>query len=219
MTSPAAVLFDNDGLLLDTELLWTRAEIVLFERHGLAFTDDHKRALLGSAQPRQGLLLAEALGEPPQAGPQLSADLHDLVMEEIAHGVEPMPGALELLARARDDGLTLGLASNSPRAFVEGVVAEAAIAGYFDAILSAQDVEHPKPAPDLYLMLAARLGVDPRDCIALEDSPTGVAAARAAGAFTIGVPSFPGVTLDDADLVCDSLTDPRVAQTLGISVA
>jgi HAD superfamily hydrolase (TIGR01509 family) len=215
-SSPAAVMFDNDGLLLDTESLWTRAEIALFARYGLTFTDDHKRALLGSAQPRQGLLLAEALGEPPEAGPQLSADLHDLVMDEIAHGVEPMPGAIELLARAREAGLTLGLASNSPRAFVDGTIAAAGTAEAFEAVLSGDDVAHPKPAPDLYLALAARLHVDPAQCVALEDSPTGVAAARAAGALTIGIPSFPGVTLDDADIVCDSLSDPRVAEILGL---
>jgi HAD superfamily hydrolase (TIGR01509 family) len=213
---PAAVLFDNDGLLLDTELLWTRAEIALFARDGIAFTDDHKRRLLGTAQPRQGLLLAEMLGRPAEQGPQLSADLHDLVMDEIDHGVDAMPGALSLLARVRDAGLTLGLASNSPSEFVDRVTTAGGIADRFDAILSAQDVEHPKPAPDLYLALASRLGVDPAQCVALEDSPTGVAAARAAGAFTIGVPSFPGVTLDDADLVCTSLEDPRVADRLGI---
>src|SRR5262249_14810534 len=169
--TPAAVLCANDGLLLNTEMLWTRAEIALFERYDLAFTADHKRTLLGTAQPRQGLLLAEMLGEPPEAGPRLSADLHDLVMDEIDHGVEPMPGALELLARAREAGLTVGLASNSPRPFVDGTIAAAQIAHAFDAILSGDDVEHPKPAPDLYLALAARLDADPARCVALEDSP------------------------------------------------
>jgi HAD superfamily hydrolase (TIGR01509 family) len=213
---PAAALFDNDGLLLDTEMLWTRAERVLFTRYGLTFTDDHKRTLLGTAQPRQGLLLAEMLGEPAEAGPSLSADLHDLAMDEIGHGVEPMPGALELLARAGEAGLRLGLASNSPRAFVDGTTQAAGIVGRFDVILSGSDVTHPKPAPDLYLALAQRLGVDAASCVAFEDSPTGVAAARAAGAFTVGIPSFPGVTLEAANLVCDSLNDPRVADILGL---
>jgi len=213
---PAAALFDNDGLLLDTESLWTRAEVALFARYGRTFTDDHKRRLLGTAQPRQGLLLAEMLDEPPEAGPRLSADLNDLAMDAIDHGVEPMPGALAILARVREAGLTLGLASNSPRPFVRGTIGAAGIADAFDAILTGDDVAHPKPAPDLYLELAARLGADPARCVALEDSPTGVSAARAAGAFTIGIPSFPGVTLDDADLVCESLNDPRVAEILGL---
>jgi len=81
-------------------------------------------------------------------------------------------------------------------------------------VLSAQDVAHPKPAPDLYVELARALGADASDCVALEDSPTGVAAARAAGAFVIGVPSLDGVVLADAHLVATSLADPRVLARL-----
>ncbi len=215
---PAAVMFDNDGLLLDTELLWTRAEEKLFERYGATFTVDDKRAMLGSSGDRQAHLLATALQQPDR-GEELRVELYDLVMVETRGGAEPMPGALDLLARVRAQGLPLGLASNSQRPFVEAVIAAAGIADAFDAVLSADDVDQPKPAPDLYVALANQLGTTAERCVALEDSPTGVAAARAAGAYTIGVPSFPGVVLDDADLVCPSLTDPRVAAALGISAA
>jgi beta-phosphoglucomutase-like phosphatase (HAD superfamily) len=81
-------------------------------------------------------------------------------------------------------------------------------------VLSADDVARPKPAPDLYVELARALGADAGACVALEDSPTGVAAARAAGSFVIGVPSLEGVVLDEADLVADSLADPRVLARL-----
>ena len=175
-------------------------------------------ALLGTAQPRQGLLLAEMLGEPAEQGPQLSADLHDLVMDEIDHGVDADARRARVSSRAcAMTGLTLGLASNSPSRVRRGRGRR----GRRDRRPLRRDPVGPgRRAPQARAgplsRARARLGVDPRECVALEDSPTGVAAARAAGAFTIGVPSFPGVTLDDADLVCTSLDGPaRRRQALG----
>jgi HAD superfamily hydrolase (TIGR01509 family) len=206
----AAVLFDNDGLLLDTEILWTRAEIVLFERRGATFTMENKLDLIGSSGPVAEAKVERMLGLPGQ-GAALMAELHELVMEEALRGVEPMPGALELLDRIE---VPVGVASNSPRPFVERTLEAAGLRGHFGCVLSADDVAHPKPAPDLYVELARGLGADPADCVALEDSATGVAAARAAGAFVIGVPSLEGVVLDEADLVAPSLSDPRVLARL-----
>jgi HAD superfamily hydrolase (TIGR01509 family) len=210
LTPPAAVLFDNDGLLLDTEVLWTRAEIVLFERRGATFTIEHKRDLIGSSGPVAEAKVERMLGLPGE-GPALMAELHELVMEEARGGVEPMPGALALLEAIT---VPIGVASNSPRSFVERTLDVSGLRDRFGCILSADDVAHPKPAPDLYIELARGLGADPAQCVALEDSPTGVAAARAAGAFVIGVPSLEGIVLDDADLVAASLADPRVAARL-----
>ena len=95
--SLAAVLFDNDGLTLDTEPAWTRAETTLFARHGSTFTTDHKRDLLGTA-PADGGRQARARcsGVP---GDELNAELHELVLEEVAAGVEPMPGAVDAAGR------------------------------------------------------------------------------------------------------------------------
>jgi HAD superfamily hydrolase (TIGR01509 family) len=207
---PKAVLFDNDGLLLDTEVLWTRAEVDLFERHGLAFTIEHKRELIGTSGAVSEATIERQLGRPGD-GAALMAQLHEMVMEEALRGVEPMPGAVELLD-ALD--VPVGVASNSPRPFVDRALAVSGLRERFACVLSADDVSRPKPAPDLYLELARALGADPGACVALEDSPTGVAAARAAGAFVIGVPSLDGVVLDEADLVATSLADPRVLARL-----
>jgi HAD superfamily hydrolase (TIGR01509 family) len=108
----------------------------------------------------------------------------------------------------------VGVASNSPRTFVERTLEVAGLRDRFACVLSADDVAHPKPAPDVYVALARGLGADPAACVALEDSPTGVAAARAAGAFVIGIPSLDGMVLDEADLVVESLADPRVLARL-----
>ena len=99
--SLAAVLFDNDGLTLDTEPAWTRAETTLFARHGSTFTMEHKRSLLGTAPPVAAAKLEAMLGVP---GDVLNAELHELVLVEVAAGVEPMPGAVDLLSALRAAG-------------------------------------------------------------------------------------------------------------------
>jgi HAD superfamily hydrolase (TIGR01509 family) len=209
-----AVVFDNDGLLLDTEEAWTRAERTLFARHGGSFEAEHKRALLGTSRATAAVKL-EAMLALPGRGLELVDECHELVMEEALAGVPPRPGALELLQAIRDSGKSVGLASNSSGEFVERVLSVAGLLnGHFDVIVTADDVEHPKPAPDLYLAACAALGAAPQRSAALEDSQTGVAAARAAGLFTIAVPYFPDVAIDGASLRADSLADPRVARAL-----
>jgi HAD superfamily hydrolase (TIGR01509 family) len=209
---PAAALLDNDGLTLDTEPAWTRAEVALFARHGQTFTMDHKRELLGTSPATSAIKLEVMIGCP---GDELSAELYDLVLEEVGAGVEPMPGATALLAALRAAGVPLGMVSNSRRGFVELGLKAAGLDGAFDVIVTAEDVAQPKPAPDAYLAAARALGADPSACVVLEDSPTGLAAARATGALTIGVPSLPGVALE-ADVVAPSLEDRAVWRALGV---
>jgi HAD superfamily hydrolase (TIGR01509 family) len=209
---PAAALFDNDGLTLDTEPAWTRAEIALFARYGVVFTMEHKRELLGTAPVESARRLERMLGRP---GPELSNELYELAVEEVAGDVDPMPGAVALLAALGAAGVPVGLVSNARRRFVERGLRSAGLLKAFAVIVSADDVARPKPAPDPYLAGAAALGVEAGACAVLEDSPTGLAAGRAAGALTIGVPSLQGVTLD-ADVVASSLEDPAVWRALGL---
>ena len=210
-----AAVFDNDGLLLDTEEAWTRAEVRLFAGHGSTFTMDHKRDLIGSSHTVAATKLEAMLGLPGQ-GEALRDELVVLVHEEAAaEPVLPRPGAVELLDALREAGVPLGLASNSMRPFVELVLASAGVADRFDVVVCGDEVARPKPAPDLYLAACAGLGVDPQAAVALEDSPTGVVAARAAGMLVIGVPYLDGITLD-ADVVAASLAAPEVFEALGL---
>jgi HAD superfamily hydrolase (TIGR01509 family) len=211
---PAAVVFDCDGLLVDTETLWTRAERELFRRHGRAFTLDDKKALLGTGWVAGGRVLERLLDRPGDAE-ELAQTLLALVTEEVERGVEPLPGALALVAELRGR-LPLGLASNSPRGFVDAVLTRGGFdVADFAACVAGDELENPKPAPDAYLEACARLGVEPSAAVALEDSPLGVASARAAGLFVIGVPSLPELELD-ADLVAPSLADPHLREALGL---
>src|ERR1043165_4697981 len=214
MLLPAAVVFDNDGLLLDTESVWTRAEQDLFERRGTEFTPADKRELVGTSAEIAGGILERRLGEPGRAA-ELIEELNELVVAELEHGVEAMIGARELLERLGARGTPIGLVSNSPLRFVQRSIEIVGLEGLFDVVLSAHGVAAPKPAPDPYLEAGRRLGVEPGlSVVALEDSPTGVAAARAAGLTVIGVPSVEGVILDEAHHLADSLLDDVVARRL-----
>jgi HAD superfamily hydrolase (TIGR01509 family) len=211
-----AVIFDNDGLLLDTEEAWTRAERDLFERHGREFTIEHKRALLGNAHAVAAVKLETMLGQ-PGAGAQLWSELDALVMEEARAGVTPRPGARELLEELAARGTPVAIASNSMRAFVERVLGVSGLPlGGVGAIVTVDDVEHPKPAPDIYLAACRALGAAPARSAALEDSPPGVLSARAAGLYVIAVPYLEGHDLDGASLIAPSLADPSVTAALGI---
>jgi HAD superfamily hydrolase (TIGR01509 family) len=210
--NPAAALFDNDGLTLDTERAWTRAEQALFARYGKTFTMDHKRELLGTAPAVSAAKLERMLGQP---GPTLSDELYALAIEEVGKTAEPMPGAVALLAALAQAGVPVGLVSNARRQFVEPALRAAGLHDAFAVVVTVDDVARPKPAPDAYLAAAVALGAEPAACAVLEDSPTGLAAGRAAGALTIGIPSLPGVVLE-ADVIAASLEDPAVWRALGL---
>jgi len=216
VAAPDAVLFDNDGLLLDTESVWTRAEQDLFERRGTAFTPADKRELVGTSAAIAGRVLERRLQEPGRAA-ELIEELNALVVAELEHGVEAMIGAVDLLRRLRDRGTPIGLVSNSPLVFVRRSLELVGFENHFDVVLSAHEVAAPKPAPDPYLEACRRLAVEPGPAVvALEDSPTGVAAARAAGLTVIGVPSIEGFALEEAHHLAGSLLDEVVAHRLAL---
>ncbi|HET7507295.1 MAG TPA: HAD family phosphatase [Solirubrobacterales bacterium] len=212
---PDAVVFDNDGLLLDTESVWTRAEQDLFDLRGAEFTPADKLELVGTSAEIAGGILERRLGEPGRAA-ELIEELNELVVAELEHGVEAMLGARELLERLQGK-VPIGLVSNSPLRFVRRSIELTGFEDFFDVVLSAHEVAAPKPAPDPYLEACRRLGVEPGpEVVALEDSPTGVAAARAAGLTVIGIPSVEGVLLDEAHHLAESLLDEVVMQRLAL---
>jgi HAD superfamily hydrolase (TIGR01509 family) len=211
-----AVIFDNDGLLLDTESVWTRAERDLFERRGADFAPADKRELVGTSAEVAGAILERRLGEPGRAA-ELIEELNGLVVAELEHGVEAMVGARELLHSLRTRATPIALVSNSPLRFMRRSLEIVGFEDHFDAVVSAHEVAAPKPAADAYLEACRRLGVGAGpSVVALEDSPTGVAAARAAGLTVIGVPSIEGIALEEADHLAASLLDDVIARRLSL---
>jgi HAD superfamily hydrolase (TIGR01509 family) len=202
-----AVVFDCDGLLVDTETGWTRAETRIFAEHGHGFGVEQKKLVIGGTLEAAGAAMADYFGRPGE-GPALAARLYGLVAEELSAGADPLPGARELVV-ALGDRVPIAVASNSPRVFVDAALGTAGLGDLFKHVYAADDVEHAKPAPDLYLAACAGLGADPARSIAFEDSRTGVTSANAAGMFVVGVPSLPGVVLDVNETFA-ALTDPAL---------
>jgi HAD superfamily hydrolase (TIGR01509 family) len=202
-----AVVFDCDGLLVDTEACWTRAETTLFAAHGLAFGPGQKALLIGRTMEAASATMAEYFGR-PGTGAEVAADLLGLVRAELASGAGPLPGALDLI-RTLAGRVPMAVASNSLRELLDLALMSAGLAGFFEHTFAGDEVEQGKPAPDLYLAACERLGATPGRCVAFEDSATGIAAARAAGMFLAVVPSLADRELDH-DWLGASLADAEV---------
>lgn len=201
----SAVVFDCDGLLLDTESCWSRAEAALFAHYGFGFGPAEKDLLIGRTLEAACDNIADHIGQ-PGAGPQLQSELLPRVEAELATAVEAMPGARDLLKHLAGR-IPLAIATNSPRTMLNAALATSGLADFFEVSVAADEVDHPKPDPRLYLAAFDQLGAHPSSGVALEDSATGVAAVRAAGAFLITVPSQPGKRLD-GDYITSTLADP-----------
>jgi HAD superfamily hydrolase (TIGR01509 family) len=165
-------------------------------------------AVIGTSYEHTSVYFADRLGLPREQGAALVSEMLELMHGLVRHEVDARPGAVELVARLTAlEGVSLGLASNSPRYLVDDALATAGLADAFEVIVTSDDVEHAKPAPDIYRLACERLGVSPSDAIALEDSASGVAAAKAAGLTVIGVPQFAETDVSAADRVIDSLEE------------
>lgn len=200
-----AVVFDMDGLLVRTDPTWVRAKSILFERHGISFHPSDQRAVFGAAEVQSATYFTHRLGLPATEIENIRSQYMDIVHELFLEPVEVNPGAAELI-EALAGTVPLGLASNTRRSLVDEILAGTPFARRFDAIATGDEVD-PKPAPDVYLLTCARLRVRPGAAVALEDSPLGVAAAKAAGMACIGVPSDRDHPLVEADHRVESLTE------------
>ena len=205
----SAIVFDCDGLLVDTEPAWTIGETAVFAENGFDFGPEQKRLVIGKSISASTDAMADYFGR-PGTGRELIDHLLELVEEQLLLGVVPLPGVVALLD-AIGDRVPIAVASNSSRAFLNVSLKASGLLDRFTVSVSADEVEHPKPHPDVYLEAFARLGANPSLGVALEDSATGIASARASGAFVLTVPSLPDGH-SDGDYITPSLVDPAVLQ-------
>ena len=204
-----AVLFDMDGLLIDSEPLWFEVETEVMTRLGGTWTPADQEALLGSSLDRSVryfLERARVSADPAEIGEWMVGGIVAKVRDR---GVTIMPGATALVADVAASGLPYALVTSSQRRFVDAVLARTGLR--FPVVVTGSDVTRAKPDPEPYLLAARRLGVPPAHCLVLEDSITGVTAAEAAGCFVVAVPTLGGIEPRPGRWVRSSLRGADVA--------
>ena len=212
-----AVVFDLDGLLFDTEALFFRVASEMLRERGKEFTVDIMRAMIGRQPATSGLAFKTMAGldDEPEA---LMAEAKGRFEALLDTAVHPMPGLIALLAHLKKLGLPLGVGTSSGRVYAERLLRNHQIRDRFEVVLCREDVVRHKPDPEIYRTAAERLGASPAETLVLEDTPTGLAAAKAAGTFAVGVPHdfSPADDLAAADLIVASLDDPALKARLDL---
>lgn len=211
--APAALLWDMDGLLVDSEPLWTIAERELFAGWGLDFTPATKAAMVGLRMDAAVRVVLDVAG--PRAAGETPSGVADRLLRRMAElfrtELPLLPGVLALLTAARDEHIPQALVSSSYRVLVDAVLA--AVPGHpFAVAVAGDEVRHGKPHPEPYLTAAARLGAPAGRCVVLEDTPAGARAGAAAGASVVYCPSVAGAgEAEEGWWAVRSLTEVTVA--------
>ena len=207
-----AVVFDLDGVILQTEEVWDEVRGRYVVEQGGRYDEEAQRAMMGMSAPEWSRYLHEELGV-PRTPEQISADIVRLMEARYRERLPLIPGAREAVERLAGRW-PLGLASSSNRPLIDAALELSGLDRFFTATVSSEEVARGKPAPDVYLEAARRLGVDPERCVAVEDSHSGIRSAKSAGMRVIAIPnrSFPPDpdALAAADLVLDSIDELTV---------
>lgn len=181
------VIFDMDGTLVDSEIIWNIAESEMFADRGIDYTDEIRQHIIGMRLDEMFITLADVCGL-TESVEVLTAELEERMLALIPVKVEAKPGALEIIEYVANLGVPYCIASSSPQSIIDATVVSQGWSDLIPHTYSANVVPLGKPAPDIYLYAAKQLGVDPAGCLALEDSPAGSRAAVAAGMTCYAVP-------------------------------
>jgi len=217
MSKIRAVVFDMDGLMFNTEDVYSLAGEELLGRRGKVFSKELKNAMMG-LPPRPSFEAMIQHCNLSESWQELAAESNDIYLRLLPKHIRPMPGLFELLAALERAGLPKAVATSSARRITEVTLAQFDLARQFAFVLTAEDIVHGKPHPEVYLKTAERLGVAPAHMAVLEDSNTGCRAASAAEAFCIAVPGPHSRDHDFsmASAIVDGLNDARLWQLLGL---
>lgn len=206
-----AVVFDLDGLMFNTEMIYDQVGDELLRRRGKQMTPDLKLAMIGRRAQESLTFMIDMHGLTDTVD-ELLEESHTLFFETAADRLAPMPGLHELLEFIETHQLPKGVATSSSHGYVQRVVGPFGLLPRFNIILASEDVAQGKPHPEIYLKAADKLGIAPSEMVVLEDSQNGINAAAAAGAVAIAVPHDHTRHHDfrRATLIADRLDDPRV---------
>jgi len=204
-----AVVFDLDGVIVDSEQVWDDVRETYTREHGGTYTDRATRDMMGMSSLEWSRYMAEELGVPGTPD-EINAAVVERMLERYGSAPPLIPGAVEAVRRVAAQW-PLAIASSSNPQLIEVVVRVSGLADVFETAVSSQEVPRGKPAPDVYLEAARRLGIDAARCAAVEDSHNGIRSARAAGMRVVAVPNphFPpdDEALAEADVVLRSIDE------------
>ncbi len=214
-----AVAFDMDGLMVNTEELYTIVGDTLLRRRGRRFTAELKREMMGLPGPQAYRVMIDRSGI--DATPEeLAGEADAIFVGLLPTRLEPLPGLFGILSRLEARGIPRCVATSSSRGFAQRVLRGIGVWDRIQFLLTAEDVERGKPHPDIYLAAAEKFGVSPGQMMVLEDSQNGVRAALQSGALTIAVPGSESREHDfsDAHCIAQSLADPQVLRYLDFAL-
>lgn len=220
MTQIRAVTFDLDGLMFNTEDIYPMALDRTCQGRGAMYGAELREQMMGRPGKTALKILIDALAwDTTIESIQSETDSH--LRELLPMYLQTMPGLIELLSTLELHNIPKAIGTSSRRWFVDAVLAPFELSSRFETILTAEDVTHGKPEPEIYLKAAERLGVAPHEMAVLEDSTNGCRAALAAGCVAIAVPNehTKSFVFPDVHLMVESLADPRLYERLGIATA
>lgn len=183
-----ALLFDMDGLMIDSESIYWDVERQMARRRGIRVHDDTLRRMMGRSQMDSMRIFAADCGITQESTEELLVEREAMMIERYLKGVDPMPGLREILKRFHGT-LWLAVVTSSPRKFTDVLLPSLGIAGLFEVVQTGDEIVRGKPDPEIYLRAISKLDLKASECIVLEDSHAGSLAAHRAGAYVIAVPS------------------------------
>lgn len=214
----STVIFDMDGVMIDSEPLWEKTERILLARRGIDYSPDYRDKIVGLNQRDSGRLLVDTFN--------LEETVEEIINERISiltsiyeKELEVIPALVPLLEQLGGEGYRLAVASSSPLRVVNFVLDMFSLHGHFLAVVSGESVGNGKPHPDIYIHTAERLGAAPAECVAIEDSINGLRSAKGAGMYCIAIPDkrLTAEQFGSADVILDSLDEltPETIKSLG----
>jgi beta-phosphoglucomutase len=202
------VLFDMDGVLVDSEPYICKAAMMMFEEIGIKVTSDDFIPFVGTGENRYIGGVAEKHSIEIDII-KAKARTYQIYQEIVRQKLKPLPGVFEFISACRNKGLRLALATSADRIKMEVNLRELGLSeGIFNSIVTGLDVENKKPKPDIYIRAAQNIGLNPEDCLVVEDAVSGIKAGRSAGCRCLAVTSsFAPEALSEADWICNSLLE------------